>query len=267
MALIRALGFLTVFAPSPSRTNDDLPRLAETFWWAAPFVEAVWTASLAAACILLIPYLPQFVIAILFVGIDHIAHGLRRLDGFSDLGEAMLFLRANPHKTRAEAWQIARAGANGPYGTALIALTLLLHVSLSASLLQLGRAVFAAGMIAAALFSKLGLVVAVAAPHRFTPTGDFVRFAADLTKPLRVVLLAAVVMLATAGVSVALSRPVPILLLIASLVVACCAGLASRALVLHSLGELNGDMLGMGWVSSELALLTIWLAFRGGDLP
>jgi len=251
-----ALGFLTILAPPPSRQGEDFDRLGNNFWWAAPATESLCVAIPAGLCVLLHPFMPPGVLAVLFVGMDHIAHGLRRLDGFSDLGEAIFFRLSNPQKTCEEAWRVVRAPQNGPYGTALISLLLLAQVALVGVLLERGAIEFFLGTFYAALFSKLGIAIAVAAPDRFRPASDFGRFAQKAGTLRRLIPLAMIILVLSAGAAWALGRVVPILF--ASLIVAvCAAGFLARRCVLRYLGELNGDVLGFGWAVSELVVLIL----------
>ena len=173
-ALWAAASFLT-FVPHPAfRSPATLWTLGRHFWWAVVLQELclVFPFALAAdACAHLLgsPLLG----AVLFVAATHFVHGFRRLDGFADLGEAVLYKLSNPQAPPDALWAIARAPQNGTYGTALVCLFLLLETALATNLLQAHGWAFVAGTCSAAILSHLAVGATVSCLERFRPDSDF----------------------------------------------------------------------------------------------
>lgn len=253
-----ALGFLTIFARSPSRASEELSQLGRNFWWSAPLIELISTAVTVTVCLLAGMRLNSPVTAAtLFIGLDHLVHGFRRVDGFGDLAEAMFYRLSNPRKQIIDVWQVVRAPQNGPYGTAIIFCYLLLEWSLVTRSLESGSRRFVLAVTFSALLSKLALAVAVATPARFRRRSDFVCFAMEVAQPVKLLLLTLVVVSFCIGIGWAIgcrSRTDALAIFIV-LAVALAIGLVSRMLVLRCLGRLNGDLLGFSWVLAELGVL------------
>lgn len=260
-ALAAAAAFLTICPGPRSRDAGALSELGRNVWWTFPLVEATAAGLTIAVALALARLLPSpGVIAAVCIGLDHALHGFRRLDGFSDLTEGIFYKLSNASADRELLWKIVRAPQNGPYGTALIALLLLLHWSLVSHLLSLGQSWFITGVTLATVGSKLALAVAVAAPARFRPNSDFGSLAAGVGRPLRLVLMAlmsAGIALAVIAVTGQATMPRCWVMVLTALPASLGSGLLARIVVLGCLGELNGDVMGFAWCLAEIVLLLL----------
>jgi cobalamin synthase len=247
-ALKETLAFLTVL---PGRIErPDL--LGQSFWWAVPALEAIRIGLVAAICLAANRILGLAGIsAALFIILDQASHGLRRVDGLSDAGEGIFYRLANPGASPDEVWSVVRSPANGPFGTALIVLYLLLQWLLIQNLLSLGSVPFYVGVILAAVMSKLAVAIAVAAPGQFHPASRFQPLAREVARPARLILLGLVV----CAIGGAVGQDV--LLTGITAVMAAAAGWATRFVAVSALGRLNGDLIGLSWCISEAIILWI----------
>lgn len=271
MSVIRSsLGFLTVLTCPPRRTDETMKAIGRHFWWTMPLLEAVIVMLLGSACVLLAKVTharADGMIAALLMIIDLGVHGFRRLDGFSDLLEGIFYSLSRPGRDRDSAWQVVQSPQNGPYGTAMIVLYLLLEWQLWTMLLSSSATnYFLTACICVGVFPMASVGIAMTGPHRFRTKSDFGIMAGEMGRTARALaaLLWCLVLAGLAGLLLNV-RFLPVLgrVLPGLLAVAACSAVLCRWLVLWILGNLNGDIIGLTWCVCRVAVLGVLVFLPG----